>query len=236
MPKLCDYKINNIKYNPQRDNKIRPSGACNITSLWMMHDQLCENHNISDDNIMNMILSPAAEKFSKLYDNYGQWWVNLRARKRLNTAWKMLEVAAAVLVGLQDSDINGKDLESLSYDDFVNYYNKGINYAKFSYINIKDIKTEIDKGYNIMTGGSFTKSGHIVLIKGYIELPNALHLVINDPWGDYTTGYQTSNGEDSIISYRAMKNLMAKLGTLDKDNYYQYITLRSHPDMKNKIG
>jgi len=52
------------------------------------------------------------------------------------------------------------------------------------------VKNELNNGRPVVVGGLFTHSGHIVCIIGYT--PKGY--IVNDPWGDATTGYGNTEG------------------------------------------
>lgn len=71
----------------------------------------------------------------------------------------------------------------------------GVMSAEFSTHRTKaDILVALEKG-PVMVSTSFTKSGHIVLITGFTREED---LIVNDPWGDWTTNYKNTNGSHRV--------------------------------------
>lgn len=64
----------------------------------------------------------------------------------------------------------------------------------------EEIKVHLANKKPVIYGGRFTKSGHIIVIRGYDE--NNKQWIVNDPWGEYfTSGYQDKSGENLCYSY-----------------------------------
>ena len=72
------------------------------------------------------------------------------------------------------------------------------------------ILKNLDKGLPVVLSGQFpfknrhgqwTTIGHIVILVGYIwEKDKPLQYIIDDPYGDYHTGYRDRNGNDVLMS------------------------------------
>ncbi|MEG4302188.1 C39 family peptidase [Microcoleus sp. D3_18a_C4] len=75
------------------------------------------------------------------------------------------------------------------------------------YGSIDKIKQSIVAGNPCIIHGMFTRSGHIIVVRGY----DARGLIVNDPYGEYfNTGYDTSvSGEGLNYSYRLIKETCA---------------------------
>lgn len=79
------------------------------------------------------------------------------------------------------------------------------------------VKAHLAEGYPAIMSGQFTRSGHIIVLRGY----NATGFFVNDPYGEYfRTGYRTnltgknlhySNQLLSSVSYGGSKSLWAHL-------------------------
>ena len=60
---------------------------------------------------------------------------------------------------------------------------------------LADIRTAIDQGTPCVVSGYFTRSGHIVVIKGYDDTG----FIVNDPYGVYyKEGYNTSESGEGV--------------------------------------
>jgi hypothetical protein len=67
--------------------------------------------------------------------------------------------------------------------------------AKFTTEATKDTILKALDTAPVILSGAFTKSGHIVLAIGKTK---AGDLIVNDPWGDWTTGYTNTNGASRV--------------------------------------
>lgn len=75
-----------------------------------------------------------------------------------------------------------------------------------------DVKKWLDSGKPIIVHGWFTRSGHIIVIKGY----NEKGWIVNDPYGEwFSWGYDTSvSGKGLTYSYGMMKQVCGTDGDL----------------------
>ena len=66
------------------------------------------------------------------------------------------------------------------------------------------IKEHLASGNPVIYSGKFTRSGHIIVLRGY----DNTGFWVNDPWGEwFSTGYQDKSGENLHYSYRMISNL-----------------------------
>lgn len=109
----------------------------------------------------------------------------------------------------------------LAINNSVNYQSvEGIKWLAESYPDvtdttsyvgtIQDIIKSIDQNKPVILHGYFTRSGHIIAVKGY----NDKGLIVNDPFGEYfINGYQRNTainpymGEGLTYSYTMIENL-----------------------------
>lgn len=75
-----------------------------------------------------------------------------------------------------------------------------------------DVKKWLEAGKPIIVHGWFSRSGHIIVIKGY----NAKGWIVNDPYGEwFSWGYDTTvSGKGLTYSYGMMKQLCGPDGDL----------------------
>ena len=68
-----------------------------------------------------------------------------------------------------------------------------------------NIRRHLDKGYPVIYSGKFTKSGHIIVIRGY----DKEGFYVNDPWGEwfYDGYYRKLTGENKHYSNRLISNV-----------------------------
>lgn len=227
-------KILNVNYNSQRDNIIKPLGACNITTLWMQFSKYLIEQNITDDNLMDFMNSPVAISYFNSLPSL-RWAIAYRDRKKLEQVWQMLTWAGCVLSGFIKENLNFKTiLNNLNDEIVINnvnvIYNRSKNLYDFTYLSFDEIFNSIDNGLPLITGGKFTNSGHFVLIIGYAIIDSIKHIVLNDPYGDGTIQYQSTNGKNRIVTAaffdkKAYKNDSA-----------QYRVLRINPRMFDKFN
>lgn len=83
---------------------------------------------------------------------------------------------------------------------------------------IGEVKEWIDKGFGVILHGMFTRSGHIIVGRGY----NERGLVVNDPYGEYhRTGYDTTvSGAGLTYSY----GLIADACAYDGEFWVHFVT------------
>lgn len=177
--------ISGIVYNSQRDNKINPSIACNVTSTQMFMQSLTSTP-ATDDELMRYCNSKEMVEWSK--KNVGSWTLDFAKNGKLNQVHSVLAKAVYDLTGIACRATSG--------------------------LTIDNIKSHIDKGYPVVLGGLFIKlkngklGGHMVTCIGY----NQDGLIINDPWGDWNTNYEDHNGEKRIYSYDKLKGVLTGNG------------------------
>lgn len=222
-------KILNVSYNSQRDNTIKPLGACNITTLWMQFSKYFTEKNITDDDLMRFMNSPVAVSYFNSLPSL-RWAVVYRNQKKLEQVWAMLEWAGCVLCGFIKERLNFKhilnELDSETVINNVNViYQRSRDLYNFTFLTFDEIFNSIENGLPVITGGKFTSSGHFVLIIGFEILNNVKHIVINDPYGDPTIQYQSTNGQNRVLTAAFFDKKAYK-----NDNF-KYRVLRINPAM-----
>lgn len=176
--KLPEKKLS-IRYNPQRDNALRPSGACNVTSV-----QICLSpaSNVTDDELFRRANSPQMKAWVK--KNYPKLEDRYFKEDRMNILWPVLEKLARDEIG----------------KEYVKWWEPGVPFEDL----MKKIRNEIDLGYPCVIGGKFTPSGHIVAVVGY----NDRGLICHDPWG-VAPEYKNHNGAYVVYEYEYLKKIMS---------------------------
>lgn len=183
-----EYLVEGIQYNSQRDNKINPSVACNVTSTQMFLQSVWNADKCpTDDDLMRHCNSKQMVDWAN--KNVGKWVLDFAKSGKLNQVHAVLAKAVNDLVGY-----------SVCYST--------------SNLHIEKIQNEIRKGFPVVLGGLFVKlrngklGGHMVCCVGY----NDKGLIINDPWGDWNTNYEDHNGEKRVYSYEKLKGVLSGNG------------------------
>lgn len=66
---------------------------------------------------------------------------------------------------------------------------------------LRDIEQALDAGHPCIVHGYFTRTGHILVIKGY----NSTSFIVNDPYGEwFENGYDTSRSGEGLEYSKAM--------------------------------
>ena len=132
--------IDGIEYNSQRDNRHRPSGSCNVTSLQMMVQKFSKDH-VTDDQLWEVCNSNETKKWA--LEKVGSWVSQYIKNDTLNQVHAVL---------------------AYSGNKFVN---PDYHILATSNLNEDRIKKSLDNGFPVLVGVKSTTSGHIVLIIGY---------------------------------------------------------------------
>jgi len=160
-------------YHTQRNNKLKPFSACNITSLNMVFDYFGINK-YTDDDVMRMTMSEEIENwYRKTYmKTFG---IGYLKNKKLNLIWKVLEEIANKVFCKEKYNIRSI---FTTFDD------------------VSAVTGLLQKtNAPIMVSTRFTRSGHIIIINGFSIRNNIIdHYVINDPYGNPLTKYKYGNG------------------------------------------
>lgn len=89
---------------------------------------------------------------------------------------------------------------------------------------IKDIQKAIDSGSVCILHGYFTRSGHIILVKGYDDTG----LIVNDPYGEYfESGYDVNvSGEGLHYSYNLINRVCSPESPGNSQNIWLHVVSR----------
>lgn len=87
-----------------------------------------------------------------------------------------------------------------------------------------DIQTSIDAGHPVIVHGYFTKSGHIIVIRGYDDKG----FIVNDPYGEwFSSGYDNSrSGEGLHYSYNLIARTCSPESQADPRNIWYHTVLK----------
>lgn len=188
-PIYCEFlpkrKKLNLEYNTQRDNKFSPIYACNVTMIQMA---LSRHYGITDDEIFllcnsNEMSNRIKAKYPK---DFAKWIYPDHIRK--GSANEVFVVLLEALHMIMETS----------------------KYAKIEW-NLTDQKiiSEIDHGYPFGACGKFV-GGHFILIIGY-DLTEKTWIV-NDPYGNWLTGYKDTNGAGLEYPMSRVKKILYSYG------------------------
>lgn len=182
-------RINNSEKKPyytQRNNALKPAGACNVTAIiaalsaagWNVGALSTGEFPQPEDALMSFMLTD---------ERVGKFWksVDLAGRFPPNEWHPVLAYGANLLLS---------DKGLAAGNDAVSWGEQR---------STEKILDTIKKGGAAVLSGVFTASGkktigHVVAAVGYRTGADGQvsHLIIDDSWGDYRTGYADHNGND----------------------------------------
>lgn len=167
-------------YYTQRNNNIKPASACMTTSMinalssagWPV-ENLSANGSQPEDELLRFIMTDAAcERKWKQLDPAGRYPPN---------EWH--EVLALGTNLLLAKHALGKDAVQ---------FHPSITEAA--------VKSVIDSGGALVVSGRFKTAlgrlSHAVSVVGYEDSGGGTVFILDDPWGDYHSGYTDVNGND----------------------------------------
>lgn len=187
-------KINlskDVSYYTQRNNRFYPYGTCNTTSMI----QALEASGIPFDYPEGV---QPEDHLTQILDTKEAWDI-MKARH----PW-------AVPGGFAPRHVHAM------LDWAVNEKLVGQKIVEFrTNVSIKEILLSILRFHAVVVGGRFTKYGHIVSVVGFdttqknltpessaeeINLEQVSHIIIDDPYGNFHTGYKDVNGNDTLYT------------------------------------
>ncbi len=192
----------NKAYYSQRNNKIAPTAACNVTAMvqalvtagWPLPKGKDEQ---PEDNLMAFIRNDDAilQEWKRI-DPFGKYPPN---------QWHSL-LCLGTNRWLIAGGITGKKIPVFRED-----------------VSLDEYKRIIDKGGAAVFSGRFKTAkgtiGHIVCGVGYFGLEpygEITHIVIDDPWGDYHSLYRTQKGDNIHMPKPDFTDLLRPLGSAKK--------------------
>lgn len=185
------------KYLSQLNNKISPMSTCNTTSAIMALEVSNISYSIPDgweqpEDYLTSILHSEGS-YQRMKEKY-PWAV--RDGYEPNEVHGMLEWGINKLVGRQVDTF----ITSASINQMINnlFYNRKA----------------------VLVSGKFTATGHIVCVVGFSSIqteedflvngfdPREIeYFIIDDPYGDWHTGYKNRNGDNVKLSFDEFNDL-----------------------------
>ncbi len=189
----------NKAYYSQRNNKIDPSGACNVTAMvqalvtagWPLPKG---EHKQPEDNLILFIRNDKEilREWKKI-DPKGKYPPN---------QWHAL-LCLGTNRWLIENGVIGKRLIEFKTD-----------------VSLADFKDVIFKGGAAVFSGRFKTPtgtiGHIVAGVGVIASEDMTNIIIDDPWGDFHSLYKLHDGNDVLMSEKEFLSLLRPLNEKKK--------------------
>lgn len=182
----------NKPYYTQRNNKLKPNGACNVTAMiaalsaagWPVEKLGTKQFSQPEDSLMNFILNDhTVEVQWKRIDPAGKYPPN---------EWHYL-LALGTNLWLRSNGILSQNKTAVEFSE-----NR----------TLEQILANIDDGGAAVMSGMFTAEGkktigHVVCVVGYNKADNGniSSFIIDDSWGDYRTEYKNQKGNDIEMPY-----------------------------------
>lgn len=177
----------NKPYYTQRNNKLKPNGACNVTSMiaalsaggWDVDKLSTKEFPQPEDALMHFILA------DKRVDSY--WRKTDPAGRYAPNEWHSV-LAYGTNLYLRECGLLGDGKNAVLWGE---------------HREISDIQDAIRNGGAAVLSGVFGAEGkrtigHVVACVGFRTDENGklTHFIIDDSWGDYRTEYANRNGND----------------------------------------
>lgn len=177
------------KYHSQRNNRLYPDSTCGTTILAEYLSFL--GFNFSDDEVFEAINSEKMINKAKELAKKGDSYIDGLLKKGFRDAEKKYTYLNNSIKMICET---GKYLTGYSID------------FDFSFGTIEEIKKTIDSGFPVGIAGMFTPSGHYVLVVGF----SYADIIINDPYGNYFSHYQDSNGSNISFLTEILRPILHK--------------------------
>lgn len=183
-------EINNSAGKPyytQRNNQLKPGGACNVTAMiaallaagYAVDSLATEKYSQPEDALMDFILHD--ERTLAL------WKVLDQSGQNAPNEWHPV-LALGTNLFLREKGLVGKDVNAVEWGEWRSK---------------SQITETIRNGGAAVLSGLFPAGGrkiigHVVACVGFKEDDegNITHFIIDDSWGDYRTEYRNQNGND----------------------------------------
>ena len=188
----------NKPYYTQRNNKLKPNGSCNVTSMiaalsaagWDVDKLATKEYPQPEDALMHFIL----------------------ADKRVDSYWRKIDVTGNYPpnewhpVLAYGTNLYLRECGLIEFGESAVQWGERRTFA--------EIQKTLEAGGAAVLSGVFTAEGkktigHVVACVGYKadDKGNITHFILDDSWGDYHTEYAEHNGNDiemSVEDFRAM--------------------------------
>ncbi len=173
-----------VPHHSQLNNKIHPSGACNVTSVAMVLKYYKIDSRTPADIQNDVQLEDVLMKKTLDWDSYYGYHGGTRTRH--------IPQFIIRLVREWGEKYGAGNLQNSYFKEFASE---------------EDIKQHLAKGNPVIMHGWFTNSGHIIVVKGYDD--NEGVWICNDPngkWLGYRGGYDdiSVSGADVRYSYKSV--------------------------------
>jgi hypothetical protein len=193
-------------YHTQRNNKIIPLSACNVTSAIMMLkasgiDFDYPKDKQPEDYLMEMLLSDEGYEVTK---KIAPWAI--------------------------ENNIRPNELHAV-----LNHFINKLVGRKVTYFTLhrsmKSIIFDIIKGKASLVSGSFTEYGHMITIVGFttnqiinsgnlkskdeIDMNKVINIIVDDPYGNYFKNYEDQRGNNIYFPLNEIDGLLKSYNNLD---------------------
>jgi len=167
-------------YYTQRNNKEKAVSACNVTSIIIA---------LSTAGYPMEKFSPCGEQPEDLLMRF------IYSDNATLNRWKQLDPKGSIPPNQWHAVLaygTVRWLKTFGYDSAYVVFHEAVSR--------EEIVSLIDDGGAAVISGVFPQEGksllnHIVTITGYGTDKNGFYFIIDDPWGDYHTGYKNQRGK-----------------------------------------
>lgn len=191
-------------YYTQRNNKLKPNGACNVTAMiaalvaagYAVGALATEQYPQPEDALMHFILSDKrVDAYWRRIDPIGRCAPN---------EWHPV-LAYGTNLFLRERGVVGNDTVPVAWSEQHT---------------VREIVQVIEGGGAAVLSGVFLAEGkqtigHVVAAVGFKTDENGrlTHFIIDDSWGDYRTEYKSRNGNDIEMPLEDFQTKIRHCGT-----------------------
>lgn len=189
----------NKPYYTQRNNKLKPNGACNVTSMiaalsaagWDVDKLATKEYPQPEDALMHFIL----------------------ADKTVDTFWRKLDPPGRYAPNEWHAVLAYGTNLYLRHCGLLSAGESAVEWGERR--SVSDIQKTLDEGGAAVLSGVFVTEGkktigHVIACVGYKtdDAGKISHFVIDDSWGDYHTEYADTKGNDIEMSLADFKSMI----------------------------